>query len=162
MQWKGKSPLQPSQQLYPFFPKYLSSLEDQLILDRNVGTWHGPRRRAAGLSERGEVLPPLKGSGEEWGKEKEKKAACSRGSQTYKRKMKWVVKKCVHTRACIHTYTRVTAFVSSYKIGQYVSLFSALCQRMVSRKLLRYASEAALEVMTVKGIGIMNEQQGEV
>ena len=161
MQWKGKSPLQPSQQLYPFFPKYHSSLEDQLILDHNVGTWHGPRRRAAGLSER-EVLPPFKGSGEEWGKEKKKKAASSRGSQTYKRKMKWVVKKCVHTRAHADTYTRVTAFVSSYKIGQYVSLFSALCHRMVLRKLLRYASEVALEVMTAKGIGIMNEQQGEV
>ena len=43
-----------------------------------------------------------------------------------------------------------------------MSLFSALCHRMVLRKLLRYASEVALEVMTAKGIGIMNEQQGEV
>lgn len=34
-------------------------------------------------------------------KKKKKKAACSRGSQTYK--MKRVVKKCVHTRAHIHT-----------------------------------------------------------
>ena len=32
MQWNGQSPLQPSQQLYPFFPKYLSSLEDQFCI----------------------------------------------------------------------------------------------------------------------------------
>lgn len=43
-----------------------------------------------------------------------------------------------------------------------MSLFSALCQRMILRKLLRYASEVALEVTREKGIGIMNKQQGEV
>lgn len=44
-----------------------------------------------------------------------------------------------------------------------MSLFSALCHRMVLRKLLsQYASEVALEVTREKGIGIINEQQGEV
>lgn len=74
-----------------------------------------------------------------------------------------MAKKCVYTRAHEHTHTRVTAFVSNYKIGLYMSLFSALCHRMVLRKLLsQYASEVALEVTREKGIGIMNEQQGEV